>query len=355
MKCCEETEFNLGRDEIEQLEKSNQDRRTLLKGMAAGAMLATSGLGATSLFAANTKLKLAFCGQLLCVIPYEVTRGQGHFAKQGLDVELVYTRGGGNALKALIGGAVDYAGTSLDAVLLASKKGAKITRFASTGRLPLFALAVSPKQKNKIKSIKDLEGKTVGVSKIGNADHALLLYLLSEAKADSKKVSFAALGPNLFDTLRLGQVDAGMVQEPALTLIKDAGGVELVNFMNIKQAKQYLGGAYEFMGVSIRAEERGQRLQEMKKISLALKAGLNDVRTLSPEKIFASLPKNLIAGANIPQLYKILDTYRDSLYPEEVKIDMRAVERVQKAHIKANILKPNEVDLKLLMDTSING
>jgi|TARA_B110000259_G_scaffold10158_1_gene11104 NitT/TauT family transport system substrate-binding protein len=355
MTCCNEAEFNLNEKQIKKLEKKNKERRTLLKGMAAGAAIATSGFGASSVFAANTKLKLAFCGQLLCVIPYEVTRGQGHFADQGLDVELVYTRGGGNALKALIGGAVDYAGTSLDAVLQATKKGAKITRFASTGRLPLFALAVSPKQKNNIKSIKDLEGKTVGVSKIGNSDHALLLYLLSEAKADFKKVSFAALGPNLFDTLRLGQVDAGMVQEPALTLIKNAGGVELVNFMNIDQAKQYLGGAYEFMGVSIRAEERDQRLQEMKKISIALKNGLKDVRTMSPEKIFASLPKNLIAGANIPQLYKILTTYRGSLYPEEVKINMRAVERVEKAHIKANILKPGAVDLNLLMDTSING
>ena len=354
MKCCNDSEMHFEEKEIEQLQKQNLERRTLLKGIAAGAVLATSGLGASSLFAANTKLKLAFCGQLLCVIPYEVTRGQGHFAKQGLDVELVYTRGGGDALKALIGGAVDYAGTSLDAALQAAKKGAKISRFASTGRLPLFALAVSPKQKNSIKNIKDLEGKTVGVSKIGNADHALLLYLLSEANADSKKVSFAALGPNLFDTLRLGQVDAGMVQEPALTLIKNAGGIELVNFMNIQQANQYLGGAYEFMGVAIRTEEKDKRFQEMKKISLALKEGLKDVRTLSTDKIFASLPKNLIAGANLKQLATIITTYRDSLYPESVGIDMKAVERVQKAHIKADILKEGEVNLNQLMDTSIN-
>src|SRR5688500_7943504 len=55
------------------------------------------------------KVKLAFCSQLLCVIPYEVARAGEHFQQQGLDVELIYTRGGNVAMQALVGGAVDYA------------------------------------------------------------------------------------------------------------------------------------------------------------------------------------------------------------------------------------------------------
>jgi NitT/TauT family transport system substrate-binding protein len=43
----------------------------------------------------------------------------GHFKAHGLDVELVYTRGGNAAMQALIGGAVDYAGTSLDVAIQA--------------------------------------------------------------------------------------------------------------------------------------------------------------------------------------------------------------------------------------------
>lgn len=345
-KCCDDISF----DEID------ITRRKVTKGIAtAGVALSFSGLYSPNLFAANKKLKLAFCGQLLCVIPYEVTRARGHFAKQGYDMELVYTRGGRAAMQALIGGSVDYAGTSFDVAIQAFSKGAKISRIASTGRLPLFALAVAPKQKGSIKNIKNLEGKTVGVSKLGNADHALLLLLLSDAGADPKKVSFAALGPNLFDALRLGQVDAGMVQEPALSLIKKSGGSSLVNFMNIKEANKYLGGAYEFMGVSVRTEEKAQRAEEMKKISKALAAGLNDVRKLSSDQIIKALPKNLIAGGNIPQLKSIIDTYKKSLYPDTVKIDLSAAERVKKAHIKANILKPDAVDLNILMDKSVNG
>src|SRR5690606_29627155 len=128
--------------------------------------------------------------------------------------------------------------------------GAEVRRFASTGRLPLFALAVAPQRSAEITTVAALEGRTVGVSALGNADHALLLYLLDRAGADASSVRFAAIGTNLFDALRLAQVDAAMVQEPALSLIVEQGGRELVNFMEIQEAQEHLGGPYEFMGVS---------------------------------------------------------------------------------------------------------
>ena len=57
----------------------------------------------------------------------------------------MYTRGGNVAMQALVGGSVDYAGTSFDVALQAYAHGAKVVRFVSTGRLPLFALASAPR------------------------------------------------------------------------------------------------------------------------------------------------------------------------------------------------------------------
>ena len=333
------------------------DRRSTLKGLLGVAgVVAVSAAGPRPANAQGTKVRLAFCGQLLCVVPYEVTRARGHFADQGLDVELVYTRGGSAAIQALVGGAVEYAGSSFDAALQAYKNGAPIRRFASTGRLPLFALAVAPARRDELKSVGDLAGATVGVSGLGNADHALMLFLLSEAGVDAASVSFATLGSNLFDVLRLGQVDAAMVQEPALTLIVEAGGGELVNFMEIEQATAQLGGAYEFMGVAVRADERDQRLDEMKKLATALERGLEDTRvTLTPDEIVAALPSALIAGGDVGQLKAIIARYRASLYPETVVIDKSAARRVVQAHEAAEILAPGEVDLDTLMDASVLG
>jgi NitT/TauT family transport system substrate-binding protein len=327
-------------------------RRAAIKGLA-GAGLAT--LAAPGLARGQeTRVRLAFCGQLLCVVPYEVTHYKGHFRDEGLDVELVYTRGGNAAMQALVGGAVEYAGTSFDVAVQAFAAGADIRRFASTGRLPLFALAVSPASREEITDLTDLEGRTVGVSALGNADHTILLYLLAQAGADADTVRFATLGTNLFDALRLGQVDAGMVQEPALTLIGEAGGATLINVMDLADAERYLGGPYEFMGVSVRAEERERRLDEMRRLARALARGLQDTRTMPVEEIVAALPRELVAGGDIAQLYAILERYRESLYPQAVEIDVTAAERVTEALRIGGALEV-EVDLGVLLDREVLG
>jgi NitT/TauT family transport system substrate-binding protein len=331
------------------------DRRAALKGMlaVAGAVW-VSGCSAGS-SRTGTRVQLAFCGQLLCVIPYEVTRARGHFADAGFDIELIYTRGGNAAMQALVGGAVDYAGTSFDVALQAAAHGARIRRVLSTGRLPLFALAVSPEQSGAIREVRDLGDRTVGVSALGNADHALLLFLLDQAGVEAQTVRFAAIGTNLFDALRIGQIDAGMLQEPALSLTVEAGGRELVNFMEIDETREHLGGPYEFMGVSVRTEERDRRLPEIRRLGAALERGLVDTRSLPPDEIIDALPDALIAGGDTDQLREVIERYRLSIYPESTAIDVAAAERVLRAQEIAELLSPGEIELSALLDTSTDG
>src|SRR6184192_3514966 len=168
MSCCDETTACVPGIEV--------SRRSMFKGAAliASVMPAVQPGPAG---AQQKQIKLAYCSQLLCGVPYEVARTAGHFKNHGLAVELVYTRGGSAAMQALVGGAVDYAATSLDVALTAyANAGADIRRFVVTGRLPLFALVTAPKTAGAITTIRGLEGKTVGISGLGNADHALTIY-----------------------------------------------------------------------------------------------------------------------------------------------------------------------------------
>lgn len=331
------------------------DRRTALKGIAtsAGGLAALAATGGRAEAQSGLqRVRLAFCGQLLCVVPYEVAKARNHFRDQGLDVELVYTRGGNQAMQALVGGAVDYAGTSFDVALQAFANGAQIRRFASTGRLPLFALATSPRMADQLRDLRALEGRSVAVSGLGNADHVLLLYLMRQAGADPSRTRFAAIGTNLFEALRRGQVEAGMVQEPALTLLQEAGGRVLFNAMDIDDARRVLGGAYEFMGVAIRAAERERRMDEMRRLARALAAGLRDTRTIPVEEVVAALPREIVAGGDWGRLGVMLERYRESLYPDDVRIDMEAASRVEVAQRTAGVLT-REVELQVLLDQAV--
>ncbi len=345
MSCCDKTTARVPTD---------FSRRGLLKGASlAAAVIPVAGSSRGE--AQTRQIKLAYCSQLLCGVPYEVARADGYFKNHGLNVQLVYTRGGNAAMQALIGGAVDYAATALDVALQAYVNvGADIRRFAVTGRLPLFAVVTAPGSADQIQSIKDLEGKTVGVSALGNADHSLTIYLVKQAGGDPAKVQFATMGVNLFQALRQGQVDAGVVQEPALTLLRRAGARVLVNAMDLDDAKRYLGGAYEFMGVAVRGKEIEQRRSEMVALTAALADSLKALRSMNGEQLAAALPKEMTTGLDLKEFGDILERRRDALYPESVAIDVDAGKRVEQSLIAGGLIKPG-VNIAGLYDTSIAG
>ena len=58
---------------------------------------------------------------------------------------------------------------------------------------------------------------------------------LGQAGADAGKVQFATIGVNLLEALRQGQIDVGLVQEPALTLLQQAGALKIDPNMTLKQ------------------------------------------------------------------------------------------------------------------------
>jgi NitT/TauT family transport system substrate-binding protein len=355
MSCCDETLASVPKNirSSRDLAAPDLNRRTVLKGAAAiaGVLSGTAGAAAQGTL---KPVKLAYCSQILCGVPYEVARSAGYWKNQGLDVELIYTRGGSAAMQALVGGAVDYAATALDVAIQAFAKGAEIKRFAVTGRLPLFALVTAPKAAEKIKTVKDLEGKTVGVSALGNADHALLLFLLKQANADTNSVQFATLGVNLLEAVRRGDVDAGLVQEPALTLLQQAGSRVIANAMDADDANKFLGGSFEFMGIAVRAKEFEQRRADMTGIVKGLSEALKGLRTLSGPQLVDSFPKEMVAGLDTKQLGKILVKYRTSLYPEDVKIDLDSSKRVANSLAIGGLIKAG-TDISGLHDTSIAG
>jgi sulfonate transport system substrate-binding protein len=346
MSCCDETTARVPDTDV--------SRRSLFKGAALVASIIPA-VRPTRSQAQGKQIKLAYCSQLLCGVPYEVARSAGYFKTHGLDVQLVYTRGGNAAMQALVGAAVDYAATALDVAIQAyANAGADIRRFAVTGRLPLFAVVTSPKTANQIQAIKDLEGKSVGISALGNADHAMTLYLLKQAGADAQKVQFATLGVNLLEALRQNQIDVGLVQEPALTLLKRAGGRVLVNAMDLEDAKHYLGGSLEFMGVAVRTKEFEARRAEMVALTQALADALKALRTMSGDQLVAAFPKEMTTGLDLKEFSEILARHRDALYPETVGIDLEAAKRVEQSLIAGGLIKPG-ASMAGLHDTTIVG
>lgn len=356
MGCCDEETALVPKSGMTRSDFAPPDvsRRAVLQGVGAAAGVLGAAGPSLAQGAPLKKVTISFCSQFLCAPPYEVARAFGYFKQHGLDAEIVYFRGGNAAIQALVGGAVDYGATSLDVAMQAYAKGADIRRFATTGRLPLFAVATAPRTANTIRELKQLEGKTVGVSALGNADHALMLFLLKQAGADHSKVRFGTLGVNILEALRQGQVEAGLVQEPALTLLERAGARVLVNAMDSADAQRHLGGAYEFMGVSVRTKEMDVRRAEMQALARGLDDALKAMPKMPPDQMINAFPKELFAGSDIKQFENVLARYKGSLYPDSVKIDLPAAKRVADTLKIAGLVAAN-ADVSRLHDTTVVG
>jgi len=177
---------------------------------------------------------------------------------------------------------------------------------------------------------------------------------LKQASADAAKVQFATMGVNLLESLRQGQIDAGVLQEPALTLLSKSGARVLMNGMDLADARKYFGGSYEFMGIAVRGKELAARKAEMAEVAKALTEALKALRTMSGDQLIAALPPEMTAGLDTKQLGDILVSRRDALYPDNVTIDLDAAQRVAQSLVAGGLIKP-DANISGLHDTTIAG
>ena len=124
--------------------------------------------------------------------------------------------------------------------------------------------------------------------------------------------------------------------------------------MDLEDAKNYLGGSFEFMGAAARAKEIEQRRPEMVALTKALADALHAVRRMTGDQLVAAFPKEMTTGLDLKEFADILVRYRDSLYPETVAIDLASSQRVAESLIAGGLLRPG-ANVSALHDTSIAG
>jgi NitT/TauT family transport system substrate-binding protein len=157
----------------------------------------------------------------------DVGKRAGIFQKYDIDLEMLYTNGGGETMQAVISGGVDIgiaAGTG--SVLGAFAKGAPVRIFlaGTTGTSDAFwyVPVASP-----IKSFKDLGGKTVAYSTNGASSNTTLLALIKYFNVAAKPVATGAPAITMTQAMS-GQVDVGWAAPPFGLEALDEGKIRLI-------------------------------------------------------------------------------------------------------------------------------
>ena len=170
------------------------------------ALLLWMGLQQPTLAADNLKkIRIASKAPGESLVPYVISQRLGFYREEGMDVEVIVTRGTVTT-QVVLSGAVDYSnGGSIPAML----GGARLKILLVSSDKPSQYLVSSPK----ITSVKQLSGKNVAISDSAGNSTLILRDLLVKNGVPYEKVQMRAVGePSVrFGALLAGTVDATLM------------------------------------------------------------------------------------------------------------------------------------------------
>jgi NitT/TauT family transport system substrate-binding protein len=175
----------------------------------------------------------------------------GIFEKNGLKIDLKVLNSGPELMSALASGSVDIGQTATGVVLMARAKGLKLKIFGTADFETNDNMQdwIVGSEEGGTKSLKDLEGKAVGLVDRNTPAELMVRDHMLAAGADPDKVKFVVLPfPQLPSALEIGNVQAIQIAEPFYSQIMASKSVHAINLAegiiaNMKDGeKTSLGG-----------------------------------------------------------------------------------------------------------------
>jgi NitT/TauT family transport system substrate-binding protein len=186
--------------------------------MAAAMLIAFGAAGPLWAAAARSKIVVVVPHRILFTValPIYVAQEKGFYRDNNVDVDAVFTRGGGENVQAVVSGDAQIGlGTGTLAVITAFVKKApvKIAAAEITGLDAIWYVQGS----SAIRTLDDLAGKKIAYSRPGSSTHMGALAIAEQIKTKRlKPPELVSLGgiPEVYTAVRTGQADAGWSVPP---------------------------------------------------------------------------------------------------------------------------------------------
>src|ERR1043166_9720439 len=140
--------------------------------------------------AALDTLRIAYSSVNPHALLVSMAEKRGLYAKYGLSSTIVYVSGGSTVVQAMISGDLDLGQLTGAPGVAANLRGADIVYLAMTDDRMGYLLATRPE----IKTISELRGKRLGISRFGSSADFGTRVLLKRFNIDAKDVSILQMG-----------------------------------------------------------------------------------------------------------------------------------------------------------------
>jgi NitT/TauT family transport system substrate-binding protein len=160
-----------------------------------------------------------------------VAQDKGLFKKYGIEPELIIIGGSASGISALIAGDIQLLDGGGDAVINASLRGADVILAGSVLNKGVQQVMARPE----IKSVKELKGKKVGVTRFGSASHLVLELVMRAWGMSPGDVNVRQIGssPAMLASLDKGGIDAAVLTMPSVFVAEEKGYLTLADLADM--------------------------------------------------------------------------------------------------------------------------
>jgi len=160
--------------------------------------------------------------------PYWVMNDAGLLKQEGLDMELVYIASSPTVARATLAGEIVISGANSQVIVDVGLNGGDLVAMGAITNVVAFYVMAAPE----IKSVADLKGKVVGVTRFGaSTDFGMRMLLSKYGLEAAKDVPFIQIGgmPELAAALSKKTVFAAPMSQPMVYVAQQAGMRMLAN------------------------------------------------------------------------------------------------------------------------------
>ena len=284
----------------------------------------------------------------LYYLPLSLAERLGYFTDEGLKVEILDFAGGAKSLQALMGGSADVVSGGFDHVLVMRARGQKLKAFVLQIATPAISLGVAKKHAASFRSAKDLKGMKIGVTAPGSSTHAFVNHLLASVSLSSEDVSIIGVGsgPGAAAAMQAGHLDAIANIEPTITLLENAGTIQvMVETVTAQGARAVFGSPLPAGSLYTREEFVTANPKTVQALTNAIVRALRWLNTASAEDVAKAVPPEYLLGDRglyLSALRRMRESYsKDGLFPPAgVEAQLRVLIGFEPAVREAKDLNP---------------
>jgi NitT/TauT family transport system substrate-binding protein len=278
-----------------------------------------------------------------------VAHDAGLFQKEGLEDQIILIPSGSQLAQVTVAGEVEVGSMNGSSAMAAALKGADMKVIGNSVNKMIFSIYARPE----IKSVEQLKGKKIGVTRFGSSTDISARYALRKHNIDPQRdVTILQLGSitSIMGALQNGAIEAGLVSPPTQFAVEKMGFREVVSVTDMDLAfpnpslvaqgdiiKKKPDVIDRFMRAYVRGIHRARTDRDLTVKSISKYTKLEDSFVLQKAyelyvgKVLEPVPAINMAGMKnaLDDLAKTMPEAKNAR-PEQF-VDMRFIDKIEKS------------------------